>query len=126
VRRPAALAVALALAGCHGAVTDTGSGGTKGRYAGIGVYDAGGVWRHMSGAPDPGDLAGARIADDEHVVVVVDTVSGEVRQCGDHSGFCVAMNPWAKRAPALPASLARHAAELEAEGDAATANDTAD
>lgn len=35
---------------------------------------------------------------DEHVMVVVDSVSGEVRECGDHSGYCIAMNPWAQAA----------------------------
>lgn len=122
MRRPLLLATALTLAGCHASVADSGSGSAKGRYAGIGVYDAGSVWRHMAGTPDPSDSSRARIADDEHVVVVVDTVSGEVRQCGDHSGVCVAMNPWAGKAPALPASLAKHAAELEVEDNVATAD----
>jgi hypothetical protein len=76
----------------------------------------------MAGMPDPSDSSRSRIADDEHVVVLVDTVSGEVRQCGDHSGVCVAMNPWTSKAPALPASLAEHAAELEAQDNVATAN----
>ena len=87
----------------------------RGRYAGIGVYQAGRMWGHMV-APDPKDSTLARIADDEYVIAVVDSRTGEVRQCGDHSGHCVAMNPWAgPPPPALPAKLAAHAKELDAQ-----------
>jgi len=73
------------------------------------------------GSADP---AAATIADDEHVIVVIDSHTGEVRQCGDHSGYCVAMNPWngaGSGVPALPAKLVKHAADLAAEDRASSA-----
>ncbi len=90
----------------------------QGRYAGIGVFDAGRLWSQMTVANGSRDPAAATIADDEHVIVVVDSHTGEVRQCGDHSGHCVTMNPWSgtgSAVPSLPASLAKHAADLAAE-----------
>ncbi|MEO6040308.1 MAG: hypothetical protein ABIP41_00215 [Croceibacterium sp.] len=72
----------------------------------------------MKGVPAPSDPAAATIADDEHVIVVVDSITGEVRQCGDHSGYCVAMKPWS--GGSSPAMLSKHAADLAAEESAAT------
>ena len=106
------------LAGCedHGAVSGPGPK-SPGRYSGIGTFDAGRLWREMAGAAAPANPQSAKLEDDEHVIVVVDSHSGEVRQCGDHSGFCVTMNPWAGNAPraAAPVALKRHAAELDRE-----------
>ena len=98
----------------------TSSAGPKslGRYSGIGTFDAGRLWREMKAAPVSKDTAAAQLADDEHVIVVLDSHTGEVRQCGDHSGFCVAMNPWANgTAEAAPVNLAKHAADLEAKDE---------
>ena len=91
--------------------------GAQGRYAGIGTFETGRMWSQTAGVTEPTDPAAARLADDEHVIVVVDTHTGEVRQCGDHSGVCVAMNPWAGKGAGLaaPVLLKKHAAELEAE-----------
>lgn len=118
-------AIGLALFGALGLLAGCGeSPGTAapgprdaGRYAGIGVFDAGRLWGQMTGAAAPDDPAAAGIADDEHIIVVVDTHSGEIRQCGDLSGYCVRMNPWARTAaaPMLPAPLRKHAAELDAD-----------
>lgn len=74
------------------------------RYTGIGVYSPGERWTKMVVANPPKDATIARIADDEHVIVVVDGKTGEVRQCGDLSGYCIAMNPWSK--PLLPGQRA--------------------
>jgi hypothetical protein len=75
------------------------------------------MWRQMAGAPAEQEPAAAKLADDEHVIVVLDSHTGEVRQCGDHSGICVAMNPWSSNGPiAAPVKLTRHAADLDAEG----------
>jgi hypothetical protein len=43
-----------------------------------------------------------------------------VRQCGDYSGVCVAMNPWAGQGSrsATPVKLKKHAADLAAENHA--------
>jgi hypothetical protein len=71
------------LAGCHRAdpfAADDGSG-KRGRYAGIGIYDAQPMWKHMAGVAQPGGSDKAAIADDEHIIVVTDMMTGEVRQC---------------------------------------------
>ena len=88
---------------------------SPGRYAGIGTFDVGRMWQQMAGAPASKDPKAASLADDEHVIVVLDSHTGEVRQCGDHSGVCVAMNPWSGKPLAAPTVLAKHAAELDAE-----------
>lgn len=95
------------------------SGSGDGRYAGIGVFDAGRLWARMVQENPPNEPEKARIADDEHVIVVVDTRTGEVRQCGDLSGYCVSMNPWSGAKPPAPVKLSKHAAELDAEAEAA-------
>lgn len=113
------LIVGCALSGCNGQESAMGTTGPKsqGRYAGIGTFDAGRLWAEIT-ATDPADPAAAKIADDEHVIVVVDSHTGEVRQCGDHSGYCVSMNPWSGGAPAAaPVKLKKHAADLEAEDE---------
>ncbi len=35
----------------------------------------------------------AGLADDEQVIVVVDSDTGEIRQCGALSGYCVGLRP---------------------------------
>jgi len=92
---------------------------SPGRYAGIGTFDDGRLWEQMAGAPQSQDPTAARLADDEHIIVVLDSHTGEIRQCGDHSGVCVAMNPWSgKGAPiVVPTKLAKHAADLDAEAE---------
>ena len=80
------------------------------------------------GSPAPTDPALATIQDDEHVVVVLDSHTGEVRQCGDHSGYCISVNPWPgdRSRSLLPVKLGKHAADLYAEDRAAVADaDTA-
>jgi hypothetical protein len=114
----AILVLGLALGGCNKA--DEAEYGTnpkpQGRYAGIGTFDAGRMWSQAAGAAAPKDPAAAKLEDDEHVIVVVDTRTGEVRQCGDHSGVCVAMNPWSGPGGlTAPVALKKHAAELDAE-----------
>lgn len=102
----------LAAAGCNRAEPSSSQEG--GRYAGIGTYPSDAVWRHMQGAPQ-GNAAQAALSDDSQIIVVVDRRTGEVRQCGNHSGFCVAMNPWQGLAPRLPAKVGAHADQLDAE-----------
>lgn len=114
------LAIACAaLSGC-GQAPHSMTPKSQGRYAGIGVFDAGKLWAEMTGATQPTDPASARIADDEHIIVVLDSHTGEVRQCGDHSGYCVAMNPWGAARGALPVKLAKHATDLVADEKAGT------
>jgi hypothetical protein len=116
--------IASLLAGC-GNGEDTFGPNTRaqGRYAGIGTFEAGRMWSQTAGITEPADAAAARLADDEHVIVVIDTHTGEVRQCGDHSGVCVAMNPWTGAGGlTAPVALKKHATELDPEEQASEAN----
>ena len=115
------LAMGCLLSGCdqQGAVSGPGLK-SQGRYAGIGTYDAGRLWGQMAGVEAPSDTAAAKLVDDEHIIAVIDSHTGEVRQCGDYSGVCVAMNPWAAQGSrsATPVKLKKHAADLAAEDQA--------
>jgi hypothetical protein len=105
------LASAVVLAGCTRSMSEAGA--HHGRYLGIGVYAAGEAWSRMTVPAPPGKPMAARIADDEHVIVVVDSDTGEIRQCGDMSGYCTGMNPWSKALLAsqqAPVDLAKRAA----------------
>ena len=87
-----------------------------GRYLGIGVYQAGILWSHLVAASRPPNTPAATIADDEQVIVVVDSNTGEIRQCGNFSGHCIGMNPWANalgQGQAAPVDLNAHAADLD-------------
>jgi hypothetical protein len=111
-----------ALGGCDQSPAASSPGPkSPGRFAGIGVFEAGRLWAQISGAPSSSDPAVARLEDDEHIIVVIDSHTGEVRQCGNQSGFCVAMNPWAggDKRMMLPAKLTKHASDLAAEDQAA-------
>jgi hypothetical protein len=117
------LAAACLMAGCNQQAASSAGPKSPGRYAGIGTFDAGRLWQQMKGAPNSQDTAAAKLADDEHVIVVLDSHTGEIRQCGDHSGFCVAMNPWAGGTPeAVPVKLTKHAADLDSEATNETAS----
>lgn len=115
----------LALAGCQrkeGAPVAGGLAalfGAKARYIGVGLYSPGRMWEQLVRADAPKDAAAAQLKDDEQVVVVLDSLTGEVRQCGNLSGYCTRMNPWT--ASSTPAQLARHAEQLDAEAAQASA-----
>ncbi|QAY76411.1 hypothetical protein [Sphingosinicella sp. BN140058] len=116
MRHQLAAMLLIALAGCDHVPPPAGPPGkTSGRYAGIGVYDAGRLWSQIADRPEAKDPALAGIADDEPIIVVVDSHTGEVRQCGDHSGYCVAMNPWRSSGTTLPLKLGKHAEDLAAD-----------
>jgi hypothetical protein len=110
-----ALVCLTVLAGCQDKAAPISGPTVPGRYAGVGVYDAGHLWHAIENAPEPADSDAARVTDDEHVIVVVDSHSGEIRQCGDHSGYCVTINPWTNsgHVPGLPSRLGAHGAERE-------------
>jgi hypothetical protein len=120
------LAVPALIAACLLAGCDRGSDGTSrpsrhGRYAGIGVFEPGNLWSRMAIPKKATAPEAATTADDEHIIVVVDTDTGEVRQCGDHSGYCTAMNPWTQAIGAqqkAPVTLTAHAADLAREAEA--------
>ena len=109
-------AVAVLLAGCNRPTADT-QATHHGRYVGIGIYAPGQLWQRMVTAEPPANAPpeAARTSDDEQVIVVVDSDTGEVRQCGNLSGYCVGLNPWTKALTSqqqLPAAMTTHALKL--------------
>lgn len=111
-------AAGLALTGCNRSeLTGSGTGHGAGRYAGVGLYQADRMWKQLAG-PTPKESAAARIADDSYVIVAIDSRTGELRQCGNLSGRCIGMNPWSTaitQAQLAPATLVKHAEQLDAE-----------
>jgi hypothetical protein len=129
MRPTAALLPLLALASLCGCGHRDGGGISRsarhGRYAGIGVFDAGVLWSKMAIPNKPAAAQAATTADDEHIIVVVDTDTGEVRECGDHSGYCTAIDPWTQGIALqqrAPVPLTAHA---EARPDPAATNESA-
>jgi hypothetical protein len=130
-----AVIAALCLAGCK-KTTEPAAGeaaGPHGRYVGVGIYGAGSMWAKMVLAnqpkdprtPQAGSAGPAGLLDDEHVIVVVDSKTGEIRQCGDLSGYCIGMNPWSKPltpSQSMPVSLTAHMTEPST-SDAIAASD---
>jgi hypothetical protein len=88
------LTSAALLAGCNRLTSEAGP--HHGRYLGVGIYAAGEAWSRMKVPATSGKPTAARTADDEQIIVVVDSNTGEIRQCGDMSGYCTGMNPWSK------------------------------
>jgi hypothetical protein len=116
----------LTIAGCNKSMAvDADGTASRGRYSGIGTFPADPLWRQRT-ETDLKDESAARLADDSQIIVVVDSQTGEVRQCGNNTGQCVSMNPWSKDAAAssLPAVLKKHAADLDAETAQSTQNVT--
>lgn len=116
----------LALTGCQKAeeaAAEAGvRSGAKGRFVGIGVYAPGRLWEELA-RPTPAippDPAAATLKDDDHIIVVVDTATGELRQCGNLSGHCLTSNPWAKATPTqpAPAALLKHLDAARTEDEA--------
>lgn len=112
-RLAAAALLGASLLGCARAEDDGAGGGGRGRYAGAGVYPAGRMWSQMAVAKAGADPASARLGDDEQVIVTVDSRTGELRQCGNLSGYCVRSDPWTAAPSAV--RLRRHADELDRE-----------
>ena len=110
------LFAAVALSGCQGWVWQPRAPDSqRGRYAGVGIFAPGPGWRRQAGgqAQTP---AAAGLMDDEAVIVLVDSRTGEVRSCGDLSGYCVGMNPWRTalaKAQQSPVDLTQHATASE-------------
>jgi hypothetical protein len=108
--------LAVAIAGCdRHADIDAPGRHAGGRYQGIGIYPADALWSRLAGNYSMKDRTRALRADDGQIIVVVDSRTGEIRQCGNLSGYCVTMNPWS--APlgsdrSAPLGLSKHAADL--------------
>lgn len=86
------------------------------RYAGIGTYSPGSTWSKIVAAPAPDDKAVATTADDDEIIIVVDTKTGEIRQCGNMSGHCIGFNPWTKPLAAEQQSPVRLTERQDADG----------
>ncbi len=90
-----AVVAAMGLCGCDKSAEGTLGGSNRhDRYLGVGVYPAGQMWSRMVVANAPKDAASAKTNDDEQVIVVIDSKTGELRECGNLTGYCVGMNPW--------------------------------
>jgi hypothetical protein len=104
----------IALAGCQKAeyAVEAGKPGHRGRFVGVGIYSPHRMWTQLVRAA-PQDRAAATLEDDEQVIVVVDSATGEIRQCGNLSGHCLSFNPWSASKRGAP--LLKHAQQLDAE-----------
>ena len=124
---PIALAAFLGLYGCNmPANTPFAEASRHDRYVGIGTYPVGQMWSQVVVANPPKDTAASRASDDEQIIVVVDTATGEIRQCGNYSGYCVSMNPWARPltpSQTAPVPLIKHAEPRPHEPGAAASSD---
>jgi len=117
------LILAACLSGCHGTPayndsTEATEHHRDGRYLGIGVYPVGNLWQHLTPPNRNADPHAATLQDDTQLIVVVDSHSGEIRQCGNMSGHCIGMNPWAAalgQGRAAPVALDAHQADLDRE-----------
>src|ERR1700722_10612226 len=87
-------AVTPGLGGCRRSGVFPGGDHRGGRYTGVGIYVPNVAWTKMVEDERPKSEATATLADDEAIIVVTDSQTGEVRSCGDLSGHCVSMNPW--------------------------------
>jgi len=113
-------AALFGLTGCHKMMGEAYDGRVThhGRYAGIGLFEPGKMWAKLQGEESK-DPAAAKPGDDETIIVVIDSDTGEVRECGNYSGRCISMNPWTKAvAPQQhsPVAVDAHAAELANDG----------
>jgi hypothetical protein len=115
LRLACCLAVAaLGLAACKPikAAEDSLGGHARGRYQGIGIYTPQEAWTKLAATQQAKDTSAARPIDDQAIIVVVDSVTGEVRACGDLTGYCIGMNPWKSAlvaAQVAPINLTEHA-----------------
>ena len=114
------LILAACLSACHGTPayneTEATEHGHGGRYLGIGVYPVSDLWQHLAPPNRNPDPHAATLQDDTQLIVVVDSRSGEIRQCGNMRGHCIGMNPWAaalEQGRAAPVALDAHQADLD-------------
>ena len=48
----------------------------------------------MAALASPKDSKAAQPIDDQAIIVVSDSETGELRACGDLTGYCIGFNPW--------------------------------
>src|SRR5687768_5621721 len=93
-------------------------GKPAGRYVGVGHYSPGEMWTQVVRQAASQDPAASNAGDDDEIIVVLDSKTGEVRQCGNLSGHCIGFNPWAKPLAAgerAPIPLLKHREQLRQE-----------
>ncbi len=80
-------------------------------YVGVGIYAPSLAWQRLvqAGAQPNVNPALARTVDDQVVIVVQNSRTGDIRACGDMTGYCVGMNLWIKPPGQLtPVSVTQH------------------
>jgi hypothetical protein len=106
------LSSVVALGSCKRADgTTTGDLGSHGRYTGVGIYTPSVAWTKIAQDQQPRSALAAKLVDDEAIIVVTDSQTGEIRACGDLSGYCVGMNPWQAglaKSQLAPVSVTQH------------------
>ena len=106
------VAAAVGMSGCKPMSAAPVAGDSQhGRYAGVGIYGPEKQWTRMVAAQQAKDTPAARPIDDQVIIVVEDSATGEVRACGDLTGYCIGMNPWKTQLTAgqiAPINLTEH------------------
>jgi hypothetical protein len=123
-----ALVAALVLGGCARKSEAWFGDSHHGRYVGIGLYSPGKIWTKLAGYQAGKAPAAANLRDDDVVIVVTDSDTGEIRACGNLSGFCIGQNPWKSSLPAAqqaPLPLTTHQEDSDSETAAAGATPAA-
>ncbi len=102
----AALVIAaLGLCGCSQSVQSPDQTSGHGKYSGVGIYGPSRQWTKLIANQPVKDPQASRAVDDQVIIVVQNSATGEVRACGDLTGYCIGMNPW--KAPLLASQIAR-------------------
>jgi hypothetical protein len=97
-------AVTLGLSGCGIQQGGPEQGGGRGAYTGVGLYSPTQPWTKLIANQQAKDPEAARAIDDQVIIVVQNSATGEIRACGDLTGYCIGMNPW--KAPLLASQVA--------------------
>lgn len=103
--------IAISLCGCYDGKPSLQNASHHGRYVGIGIYTPEEQWTKMVGADAQKSTDAARTLDDQAIIVVEDSETGEIRACGDLTGYCIGTNPWKKMLAAsqvMPINLTEH------------------
>jgi hypothetical protein len=96
-------------------------------YVGVGIYTPSLAWQRLVEASAQPNAALARKVDDQVVIVVQNSRNGDIRACGDMTGYCVGMNPWARPPSQLtPVSLTDHQPTEEEQAAAQKQTDEAE
>src|SRR5579871_643969 len=121
------LLAVLSLWGCQAEpTTSVDAAATHGRYMGVGVYTPKPSWLKLAIDKSDADPDAAELIDDQAIIVVVDSQTGDVRACGDLSGYCVGMNPWRSGLAAGRAAPVRMTGHATNQGDTPSSNTVAD